>query len=256
MKNQLLTILFATVTAIGLAQTATDFTANDCSGTSYNLFTDLNAGKVIVLCWVMPCASCIGPSLTTYNVVESYASSNPNTVYMYLCDDYGNTACSSLNSWSKSYALTNSVRFSNSAIDMADYGTIGMPKIVVLGGANHTVYYNANNFVNATDLQNAINSALSTTGINDPNSSVSSLNIFPNPANNTAEIICTLTKSSQVNIELFNLEGQMLKNVFSGNPAAGEIKMQIDVAGYAAGMYLLKFSDGANSKFANLIVSH
>lgn len=34
--------------------TATDFTVNDCGGTSHNLFTELDAGKVIVLCWPMP----------------------------------------------------------------------------------------------------------------------------------------------------------------------------------------------------------
>jgi hypothetical protein len=131
-----------------------------------------------------------------------------------------------------------------------------MTKIVVLGGANHTVFYNVNNTVNATNLQNAINAALSATGINEPASTVSSFNIFPNPARNSAEIKINLEKSSDVTIELFNMEGQKLKNIFSGKLSAGENKMQIDVAGYASGMYLVKLNDGNKSTFVNLLVSH
>lgn len=256
MKKQVLTILFAVFTAIGMAQTATDFTANDCSGTSHNLFTELNAGKVIVLCWVMPCGACTGGALTSYNVVQSYASSNPNTVYMYLCDDYANTACASLNSWANSNGLTNALRFSNASINMTNYGSTGMPKVVVLGGANHTVFYNANNTINATNLQNAINSALNATGVDDLNSTVSSFNVLPNPVNNTAEIKFNLVRSSEVDIELFNLEGQVLKNIYSGKLSAGENKIQLDVSGFASGMYLVKLSDGDKNKFINLMVSH
>jgi len=259
MKKLLLTLLFAAVTAIGMAQTATDFTADDCGGTSHNLFTELNAGKVIVLVWVMPCNACTGASLTTYNVVESYQSSNPNTVYMYLCDDYGNTACSSVNSWGTTTGIpesSSSLRFSDAAISMSDYGSAGMPKIVVLGGTDHTVFYNVVNTVNIVNLQNAINSALNTTGINEQSSTVSALSIFPNPAANSSEIKFTLAKSSDVSIELFNLEGQMLKNVFSGKLAAGENKVQLDLAGYSSGMYLVKLSDGDKSKFINVVVSH
>src|SRR5438128_5107173 len=145
MKKQLLTILFAAVTATSMAQTATDFTADDCGGTSHNLFTELDSGKVIVLVWVMPCGACTGAALTTYNVVESYQSANPNTVYMYLCDDYANTSCSSLNSWGTSAGIaesSSSLRFSDAAINLTDYGSAGMPKIVVVGGTDHTVFYN------------------------------------------------------------------------------------------------------------------
>ena len=176
MKNYLLTLILAGVTSVSVAQTAVNFTCNDCAATSHDLYTELNAGKVIVLCWVMPCGACTGPALTTYNVVQSYQANNPNTVFMYLCDDYGNTTCASLNSWANNIGVTNTIRFSNSAIDMMDYGSTGMPKIVVVGGSNHTVYYNSNNTVDATNLQNAINSALLATGINEPGSSISTLN--------------------------------------------------------------------------------
>ena len=132
MKLRIL-LLFSLLQTIAFAQTATDFTANDCDGTSHNLFTELNSGKVIVICWVMPCSACKGPALTTQNVVNSYLTSHPHTVYMYMCDDYANTTCTSLDSWRNNNGITSATLFSDAAINMADYGGNGMPKIVVIG---------------------------------------------------------------------------------------------------------------------------
>src|ERR1041385_2523437 len=155
MKKQLLTIALLAASLVGIAQTAVNFTCNDCNVTSHDLFAELDAGKVIVLCWVMPCGNCIAPSVTTHSVVSSYQSSNPNTVYMYLCDDYANSSCATLNSFKSSNGLMNAITFSDASINMADYGSTGMPKIVVVGGPNHTVFYNANNTVNSANLQSA-----------------------------------------------------------------------------------------------------
>ncbi len=258
MKKQFFSIIFIAFASIGMAQIiiATDFTASDCSDISHHLFTELDSGKVIVLCWVMPCGICVGPALTTYNVVESYQSTHPNTVYMYLCDDFANTDCSSIDSWGNTNGMTNAIRFSDASIDMLDYGSTGMPKIIVLYGPSHVVLYKANNTVDATYLQNAIDAALTPTGISEPTGTVSSLNVFPNPAGNSAEITFNLAKSSDVGIELFNLEGQLLKNIFLGKLSAGENKMQLDVADYASGMYLLKLSEGDKNEFINMVVSH
>jgi len=255
MKKQLLTILLVAFAAIGMAQTATNFNCNDCATTPYDLFSELDAGNVIVLCWVMPCGACTGTALTSYNVVQSYQSGYPNTVYMYVCDDYANTSCTSINSWANANGLTNTTRFSNSSISMLDYGSNGMPKIVVLGGSSHTVFYNVNNTVNSTNLQNAINAALLATSIDEPNSPVSSLNVFPNPSAGGAEIKFNLVKSSDVTLELFNLEGQMLQNIFSGKLSAGDNKVQVNLTNFPAGMYLVKFTEGGKSKFINLTVA-
>ena len=74
-KNQLLFILLFLIGIVSSAQTtATNFTANDCSGTPHTLFTELDAGKVVVIAFVMPCATCIAPTLSAYNHALSYAS--------------------------------------------------------------------------------------------------------------------------------------------------------------------------------------
>src|SRR6185436_8668613 len=132
MKKSVLLTALCMMHFAPFAQTAVDFTANDCDGNSHNLFSELNSGKVIVLCWVMPCGACTGPSLTTLNVVNSYSATNPNTVFMYIVDDYANTSCTSLDSWRNHEGLGSAKSFSNASINMADYGAAGMPKVVVI----------------------------------------------------------------------------------------------------------------------------
>src|SRR5438067_299698 len=60
MKKILLFVSFLLINGITFGQTtATDFTATDCNSASQSLFTELNAGKIVVLIWVMPCSVCI-----------------------------------------------------------------------------------------------------------------------------------------------------------------------------------------------------
>jgi len=197
--------------------------------------------------------------MTSYNVVQSYQSSNPNKVYLYLVDDYANTNCTALDTWGNSNSVpqsASSIRFSNSAIDMMDYGSTGMPKIVVVGGANHTVFYNVNNTVNATALQNAIDDALSATGIVDLSNASGQLTVFPNPAADKSEIKINLEKSSEISLQLFNLQGALVKDIYKGKAAAGENRFDLSTSKLQAGMYLIKYSDGDKNSFVNLVVSH
>src|SRR5258706_1435857 len=159
------TLLFFMLLAAGFAgaqSVAKNFNCNDCNSNNHDLFTELDAGKVIVLCWVMPCSLCSGPASSANSIVNSFATSNPGKVKFYLVDDVANTSCSSLNSWGASTGLTNYTSFSNSSIKMTDYGITGMPKIVVLsGGSSHLVYFNQSDSLNTVTFNAAIKNAIS-----------------------------------------------------------------------------------------------
>lgn len=253
-------LLFCSALFIGTSMsaqtTATNFIGSDCASGLHNFFTEMDAGKVIVLVWVMPCATCIGPSQSAYSTAQSFSSSHPGRVLFYLADDYGTTACSTLNSWATTNSMPNSTKFSNAAIDMTDYGSTGMPKVVILGGTNHTVFYNANNTFSSSAMSAAILNALnSTTGIIEP-VNVFSLNVFPNPANALTSISYSLESSSDVEIEIFNLVGEKTKSVFSGNQNAGEHTADIDCTKFSSGIYFMKLSTGKLEKTIMLSVSH
>ena len=257
MKKTLLTAFMGLALTFGFAQsTATNFTCNDCASVSHTLFTELDAGKVIVLVWAMPCGACIGPSQSAYNTAQSFSSSHPGRVLFYLADDYANTSCSTLNSWASTNSMPNSTKFSNAAIDMADYGSTGMPKVVILGGTSHTVFYNANNTFSASAMSTAITNALNAgTGITEP-VNVSSVNVFPNPANGVASISYSLESSSEVEIELFNLVGEKAKSIFSGNQSAGEHTLGVDCSKLSNGIYFVKIGTGKLEKTIMLSVAH
>ena len=137
------------VVTFSVAQTATDFTVDDCNGTSNNLYSELDAGNVIVLCWVMPCGPCATGAGYAQDAAQSFASSHPGIVKFYLVDDFANSDCSYLNGWAGSYQLYPESSFSNSIISMNDYGGPGMPKVVVIG-PDKQVYYNVKNFFKKT----------------------------------------------------------------------------------------------------------
>lgn len=256
MKRHLFTAVLSAATALASAQTATNFTCADCHGEVHDLFAELDAGKVIVIDWVMPCSSCTGPTLTTYNVVQSYQASHPGRVQMFLVDDYGNTSCSSLNTWKANIGVPNTISFSNAAISMNDYGGPGMPKIVVLGGSGHTVFYTANNTVDATALQNAINAALVVAGVEERNPLAAGLSVVPVPATDEARITFTLAHASPVSIGLYDPAGKLVRSIHDGPLPPGPHSATVAVGALAAGLYAVRITDGTHLATLRLPITH
>jgi hypothetical protein len=138
---------------------------------------------------------------------------------------------------------------------MTDYGYGAMPKVVVLGGSSHSVFYVGDAGIDVTSLQNAINAALAATGINEPTMGVSSMNVFPNPATNATSISFSLEKTSDVKAELFNIEGQMIKNIFDGKLSSGENKIFLDLSKMSAEIYFAKLSIADKNKIIKLVIA-
>jgi hypothetical protein len=258
MKKTLLSAFAILFMSIGFTQTATNFSCNDCNGVNHDLFTELDGGKVIVICWVMPCGSCVVPSLTTHNVVKSFADTHPGKVFMYLVDDYANTNCTSLNSWANNNNITSATLFSNSAINMLDYGSEGMPKIVVVGDEDHTVFYNANNSVNATALQAAINTAINATntGLFENIDAFASAQFFPNPSSTSSKLIFSLERSSDIKIEINDHLGKIVSEMSFVNLPQGKNEIDVKTAGLDNGIYFIKISDGIGSKAIKIAIVH
>jgi hypothetical protein len=143
---------------VSSASTATDFTADDCNGVTHNLFSELDAGKIIVIAWIMPCNTCITDPLKAYNLVKSYATTNPGRVVFYLADDYADSPCAAITGFGNAYGMTDCDKFASAEVSMDDYGAAGMPKIAVFGGSDHLVYYNRNQ--SSEGLKEAIDKAI------------------------------------------------------------------------------------------------
>ena len=217
----------------------------------------MDAGKVIVIAWVMPCATCITDPLTAFYDVQSYATSHPGQVYFYMADDYANTSCSSLQSWAANNGMSNCTKFSDAAVDMGDYGQPGMPKIVVLGGTDHKVYYNQNSASQGIDL--AIDQALAdiATGLDENSDHNLKINLFPNPANNILNVSYKLGESSNINIEIYNILGKkVISHKRNEHTGIGEFLEKIDVTNLSNGTYFLKFNNDQIDRTVKFSVSH
>lgn len=255
MKKNLLVFAMMFVSLFGVAQTAPDFTANDCSGTSHNFYTELTQGKVIVLVWVMPCGACTGGALTAYNASQSF--SNPNVLY-YLMDDVGNTSCTSLATWATGAGVgTNRTTFSTASISESSYGGVGMPHVAVVG-LNGQIYFNGLNSAagNSTAIQSAITTALTATGITENSVNTFLLTVFPNPAADKTVLNYSLKDASVVAVDVLNELGQNVATYVLDKQRVGKHEYQFDVSTLANGNYFVRFNTEQNSQVVKLTVSH
>lgn len=258
MKKLLLTSLITLSGISAIAQTtATNFNVNDCSGTNHNLFAELDAGKVVVIAFVMPCSSCISPSLSAYTEVQDYAVTNPGRVVFYLSDDVGTSSCTTITNWGNTNGITSpDAVFCNTAVKQANYGSAGMPKIVVLAGASHSVLFNQNNGLNVTNFNNAISQGL-VTGISENKQNDFKLSFFPNPSTtNKANINYTLVEGSDVTVEIYNTLGAKVKNVNLEKQAAGKHESILDFETLTNGVYFMKLNAGGYSQILKFTVAH
>lgn len=243
----ILILAFQLVIKPGVSQNATNFNVPDCLGVNYELYENLDAGKVVVIGWTMPCSSCILPLLTTYNVVQSYQNSHPGVVEMLLADDYADTPCNIIQVWANSNALINTRRFSNPAIHMMDYGSNGMPKVVVIG-ADRKVYYNADDQVDHNKLIEGIDLAIEslTTSVPQLNPDQKVLNIYPNPVNDETIVSIRLDAPGEIVLKVINMAGQEKSILFQGRAYHKDISLNKDMHGLMPGMYLLQLRFGNN----------
>lgn len=258
-KSVLVTIILTLSVLTTQAQTAVDFTANDCAGNSHNLFSELNSGKVIVIAWVMPCDGCTLATQIAYGVVQNYAISNPGQVLMYVVDDYGDGDCFTMNHWVNDNNVPNVTAFCDSTIRMTDYGGVGMPKIIVLGGGyNHGLYFNENNTAaeDSAGIQAAVDSALAgVTAVHNIAVSSPVVSVFPNPATNNVVITLSPSSSQNVLIDVYNELGQKVMLVFSGELSPGEHQIQFSVEGLAQGNYWMRITEGEKSHDERLTIT-
>ncbi|WP_276133075.1 T9SS type A sorting domain-containing protein [Polluticoccus soli] len=248
MKKIFTAAMLVAASAIANAQTtAPNWTANDCSSASHTLHTELDNGKVIVFVWVMPCGSCVNASKTAFTAVQNFATSHPGRVLFYLADDLGDASCSALSSWATSNNIgdvTKMTFFDNAgnAINMNGFGSTGMPKVVVMGGNDHKIFFNKNNSAanDATGINNAIASAIdAATSVSEVASAIK-FSVSPNPV---ADRLTINYNKPVKQVVITAVNGQVVKQLEFGS----KMDPAVDMTGVTPGVYLVKIT-GANGE--------
>jgi hypothetical protein len=247
--------LFISISSLYSQTTAVDFTADDCDGFSHTLFSELDAGKVVVIAWVMPCSSCSSGAVLANNAVNSFSVSNPGEVLFYLADDFGNTTCTGLTNWANSNNLTNYTVFSTPLVSMNGYGEAGMPKVVILGGNDHRIGYHQNNSgFSESAMTNVISTFLNTASVVNEDSFKNSISIYPNPIVNDGTIDLNLDKDEDVSVQIMALDGKLIYTKDFGLMGANLNQINFSTETINSGTYILKISAGEKKYTQKLIV--
>lgn len=95
---------------------------------------------------------------------------------------------------------------------------------------------------------------VNTTSIAKPNETYSKVKIFVNHTNNELIINFDLVKNSHVNLNLWNVNGILVKNILDQNLLVGEHKFVEELNDLATGIYFAKFFDGQNVIFKKILI--
>ncbi|MBK8339817.1 MAG: T9SS type A sorting domain-containing protein [Flavobacteriales bacterium] len=233
------TLLTALALATGLqAQTtALDFTADDCAGTNHNLFTELDAGDVVILELVMMgCQPCVTAGNSLKNAVLPNVS-DPDRVKLYSIGFTNSINCTQMNDWKNTNGFTHTV-FAGMSAQTTHYGGMGMPTIAVVGGGSaHTVYFSQQGH-NASDnptILAAIEDALSAS-VNVSEEAMDNVGVSPNPVIDMLAIEGAHWNRACV----LDIQGREQLAV----PLNGG---KLDVSSLATGAYVLHLSDASGA---------
>ena len=148
--------------------------------------------------------------------------------------------------------------FSSSAISMSDYGSNGMPKVVVLGGSNYNIYYNDNDDkINFNAVQVAINNALSNvTNVNEMRQDYFELFVFPNPSQNQfLNVSYSIQKIEKVSFDILNMLGEIVYSFDNPIPnKIGKHSNTFDVRFLSSGSYLFRISTSSYNQVFNFVI--
>ena len=79
-------------------------------------------------------------------------------------------------------------------------------------------------------------------GINEINSNISDLEVYPNPVNGAFNLTFNLIKSGNVSASIYSIDGKLCTQLVNENMANGAFSRNYDIAALPAGIYLVKLN--------------
>ena len=202
----------------------------------------------------MQCGTCIAAAADLNTINNDYQISHPGKFKYYMIDYSNGFSCDTMMAWAHGINCT---FFLDGGHEVAYYGGFGMPTIVILGGVNHSVFYNALGFNPTFDIQyirDAIDLAFATSAIPEKEN-FHSLSVFPNPSSENAIINCSLTNSSDVRMDVLDISGRIVLSLPLGKKSFGENSFLFETSALSKGFYTLRFLSGNTSTELKLVVS-
>lgn len=240
--KSLLTVSLTLVTTLSFGQTtAMNFSGVDCNSNSVDLFSDLDAGKAVMLIFYMPnCGTCPPVASKMQTMANNINATHPGLVKAYAFPYQNSTTCTYSASWVTNNNLPLFAPMDSGAVQVAYYGGFGMPTVVLLGGNNHDVLFVTQNFTTSdtTTMRDLILNTF--TAGTDELSVINSLEVFPNPSTDVIHLSFNVPSNATSFVELIDIDGKQVLVSENTQLTEGLVEQELNVSGVPSGSYLVR----------------
>lgn len=244
MKTFILTAGVLTAAVTQAQTTAMNYAFTDCAGNTQEIFADLDAGKAVILEFFMTsCSPCVTAGGQLEAMKTDLLAEYPGMIKSYAFGYSNSYTCSAINNWVTSNGFT-SIPSDSGGAQVAYYGGMGMPTIVILGGGPaHLVLgspYIGFSTSDTTTMANDIRNSLNSLGAKEHQTIVNQLNLYPNPASTQINVSFNLVQTANVVMDVLDLTGRLVTNITNEKMQAGNVNKTITTTALAKGNYLVR----------------
>lgn len=264
MKTKTYHLIIALMTIFSFSSsaqtTAMDFNRKDCDGNMQNLFSDLNSGKAVILEYFMlSCAPCPAAGTVLEAMKANLLSQYPGQIKFYMIAYTNSYSCAQTKNFVTSNGFS-AIPMDSGAVQVAYYGGMGMPTIVIAGGATHQLlgspyqgFTPSDTTTMAADIRTFLNSQV---GIKENVNKISDLSVFPNPSSSELNVKLVLKETSSIVIDVLDITGRTVANLFSDKVPAGNFSKTFNTQTLPAGNYMLKIMANGSVTNQKLSIVH
>ncbi len=91
-------------------------------------------------------------------------------------------------------------------------------------------------------------------GVNEFNTTVNTFDVYPNPAQDNTMIEFNLEDNSNVNIEMMDMSGKVVQNIYTGSLATGNHRIPVSTGELSAGIYLVRLMTGEGNYLTRKLI--
>ena len=156
------------------------------------------------------------------------------------------------------------------ATEFVLYGAPSFPVVLATGGSQSiTVQFTPTaigtrtatiNIVNTDADESTYDFQLEGNGVSyvgiDKLSAVTSLNVYPNPVTDVANVVLELSQNQHIAVTVQDIQGKQVMPVIEKDMTTGRQTLQINTSTLTSGVYFLTISDGVATTHSKLVVMH